>query len=105
MASIQIKGRVEEELWESLRLPNETNTELLQRVVADNLAHRERDKRLAAVDNNLDMALGSLLHSHALVQRLSITATLPTTIPTTETITPAEPAKGKKKGRYNVSAY
>lgn len=68
MTSLSIQARADGKAWEGFRRINETNTEALQRLLAEHTAQLARDKRLLEIDPNPDIALGLLLQSHQLMR-------------------------------------
>ena len=105
MASVQIKARVDDGLWEGLRHPGEKDTELLQRLVANHLAHQERDNRLKVIDPNPDVAIGMLMNSHHMLTLLAGSASLSPPASPPQPKAEAKPAKAKQKSKFDVSAY
>jgi hypothetical protein len=66
MASISIQGRVDEQLWDSLKLPGETNTQLLQRLCN----HYQATQSLDDIAPTSAAAVAVLRHSHALLNQI-----------------------------------
>ena len=68
MASLQIKARVDSEQWKAVKLPKETSTEAVQRILTHYQATYTSE--LEEIDPNPSAALAVLLHSHKMLMQL-----------------------------------
>ena len=90
----QIRARVEHEEWEALKQGEETNTELLARILQEWKEQKTVLSSLADIDPSPTQALGRLLLSYELLQKASVTiqqpkpSPIPVAIPAVST-TPA----------------
>lgn len=73
MAREQIRVRVDSKQWESLKQGNESNTDLLDRLLSDWQEQQQVIAALKAIDPSPSQAIGRLLLSHELLTRASIT--------------------------------
>ena len=68
MASVSIKARIDSELWESLKAPGESSTELLQRLSAYYVACQAPE--LAAIAQQPAAAIAVLLDNRKQLNKL-----------------------------------
>ena len=78
----QIRARVEHEEWEALKQGEETNTELLARILQEWKEQKTVLSSLADIDPSPTQALGRLLLSYELLQKASVTIQQPKSLPT-----------------------
>lgn len=81
MSREQIRVRVDAQQWEYLRKADESNTELLDRILSDWHQQREVLSALAELDANPSQALGRLLASHELLSAAVVTIQMPAAPP------------------------
>ena len=91
MASLSLQGRVDSDIWQEIKSPDETTTQALQRVtVFYQSVHRPE---LLEIAPTYDAAIAVLLHSHQLLTQLAGNAAI--ALPGTtgaSTATAAEPS-------------
>ena len=73
MAREQIRVRVNSKQWESLKQDNESNTDLLDRLLSNWQEQQQVIAALKEIDPSPSQAIGRLLLSHELLTRASIT--------------------------------
>ena len=91
----QIRARVDSQAWEALRQGEESNTELLARIVQEWQEQKAVLSSLSAIDPSPVQALGRLLLSYELLQTatVNIQQSAPSPAPTAlSDIRPAESA-------------
>lgn len=98
MASVSIQGRVDSELWESLKQKGETNTLLLQRLTSHYFATSSAE--LTAIAPTPAAAVAVLLHSHKLLSQLMQNAAIALPAQPSETTTTATKPTGCYDDEY-----
>ena len=77
----QIRARVEHEEWEALKQGEESNTELLARILQEWKEQKTVLSSLADIDSSPTQALGRLMLSYELLQKASVTIQQPKPLP------------------------
>ena len=77
----QIRARVDSQEWEALRQGDECNTELLARILGEWQEQKTVLASLSQIDPSPSQALGRLLLSYELIQKLSVSIQ-PSALPT-----------------------
>ena len=86
MPSLSLQGRVDSDIWQEIKHPDETTTQALQRVtVFYQSAHRPE---LLDIAPTYDAAIAVLLHSHQLLNQLAGNSAI--ALPDTDTASIAE---------------
>lgn len=90
MASLSLQGRVDSDIWQEIKSPDETTTQALQRVtVFYQSAHRPE---LLDIAPTYDAAIAVLLHSYQLLKQLADNAAIALPSTTEASTTTTEPS-------------
>ena len=77
----QIRARVEQAEWEALRQGEESNTEMMARILQEWREQKAVLSSLAEIDSSPSQALGRLLLSYELLQQATVSIHQPEPLP------------------------